>query len=131
MIALILGVFLSYLLCTRSWPTSCRPHEKEKIHRSILIASFLSSAGDLFSIRFVLPYRDLPQVDVLFPGNLNRIISYDSFILFFFQFIWRSRLCLQFPVVLLISCTTRSSPGERSSDSSSTLWALASSWPEL
>jgi len=106
-IALILGVFLSIPLLLYQVMAYILPAltKKEKIAiGSILIASFLLFCGGIFfSIRFVLPISvTFLKSTSFFPGNLNRIISYDSFILFFFQFILAFGLCLQFPVVLLI-----------------------------
>ena len=71
---------------------------------SLLLSSFLLFLGGVyFAVQVVMPLSmDFLKSRDFFPTSLNRLISYESFILFFFQFLVAFGLCLQFPVVLLL-----------------------------
>ena len=105
-IALLIGLLLSipfliYELIAFILPAFNR---KEKIIILILIFSsfILFLCGIYFSLKMVLPISvSFLRSENFFPTNLGRIISYDSFIIFFFQFLVSFGLCLQFPVVIL------------------------------
>lgn len=70
----------------------------------LLLASFiLFLGGGYFSLKLVLPISiDFLKAEEFFPSRLDRIISYDAFVLFFFQFVFAFGVCLQFPIVVLI-----------------------------
>ncbi len=106
-IALLVGLFLSIPLLLYQIMAYILPALTRK-EKAVLIVTFISSfllfcGGIFFSIKYVLPISiTFLKSTTFFPQNLNRIISYDSFILFFFQFVFAFGLCLQFPIVLLI-----------------------------
>lgn len=103
LIGLLLSIpFLLSQLLAFIMPALAR---REKIIIVVLITcSFLLFIGGiLFSLRMVLPISiDFLRSQEFFPTNLDRIISYDLFIVFFFQFLIAFGLCLQFPVIILI-----------------------------
>lgn len=71
---------------------------------ALVVAGFLLFIGGVyFALRVVLPISiDFLKSQEFFPNQLNRIISYDAFLVFFLQFLIAFGLCLQFPIVLLI-----------------------------
>ena len=106
-IAVLLGLlltipFLLYQIMSYILP-GLKKKEKILIF-SLLVSSFLLFLGGVyFGVKVVMPIsmQFLKSSD-FFPNSLNRLISYESFILFFFQFLVAFGLCLQFPVVLLL-----------------------------
>ena len=69
----------------------------------ILICSFsLFTVGILFGYNSVLPISmNFLKSREFFPENVERLISYDKFIVFFFQFLIGFGICFQFPIVLI------------------------------
>ena len=106
-ISLLIGVFFSIPVLLFELAAYIFPglYKKERIiFLLILISAFiLFLIGLYFSIQIVMPIsmRFLKSRD-FFPHNLNRIISYDAFVIFFTQFLIAFGLCFQFPVVVII-----------------------------
>ena len=69
----------------------------------LLISVFLLFIfGIGYSLRFVLPISiDFLKSSSFYPLNLDRLISYNSFFLFFVKFMIAFGLCFQFPIVLI------------------------------
>lgn len=106
-IALLLGVLLTipYLLYQIMAYILPGLERKERVLVfSLLVSSFLLFLGGVyFAVKVVMPLSmDFLKSRDFFPNALNRLISYESFIIFFFQFLVAFGLCLQFPVVLLL-----------------------------
>jgi len=70
----------------------------------ILVCSFsLFIIGILFGYKSVLPVSmQFLKSREFFPETVLRLISYDKFILFFFQFLIAFGICFQFPIALII-----------------------------
>jgi sec-independent protein translocase protein TatC len=78
--------------------------KKEKIFILILMIStfFLFLFGIVFAYKSVLPISmQFLKSKAFFPENVSRLISYEMFIGFFFQFLIGFGICFQFPVVLI------------------------------
>lgn len=106
-IAVLIGLFVSIPLLLYQIMMYVLPALRTNEKRFVLILLFSSfllfSGGILFAIKYVLPLSvHFLKSREFFPSGLNRIISYESFILFFFQFIVAFGICLQFPVILLL-----------------------------
>jgi len=66
-------------------------------------AFILFIAGVIFSYKVVMPYSiAFLKSEVFFPENIKRIISYEKFLIFFFQFLLAFGLCFQFPIILIV-----------------------------
>ncbi|MBN2441270.1 MAG: twin-arginine translocase subunit TatC [Spirochaetales bacterium] len=77
----------------------------EKIFILILMSGtfFLFLFGIAFAYKSVLPISmQFLKSKEFFPDNVSRLISYEMFIGFFFQFLIGFGICFQFPVVLII-----------------------------
>jgi sec-independent protein translocase protein TatC len=106
-IALLLGLFLSLPVIFYQVIAYILPafDKKGKVFALVLLFSsfVLFCGGILFSLEYVMPITvRFLRARRFFPSGLSRIISYENFILFFFQFILAFGICLQFPVVLLL-----------------------------
>ncbi len=80
-------------------------NKKEKtIVLSLVISSFiLFVLGVIFSFNVVLPASiNFLKSREFFPDNINRLISYNNFITFFFQFLLCFGICFEFPIVIIL-----------------------------
>jgi len=78
--------------------------KNEKIFMLLLMIStfFLFLFGIIFAYKSVLPISiRFLKSKAFFPENVSRLISYEMFIGFFFQFLIGFGVCFQFPVVLI------------------------------
>jgi sec-independent protein translocase protein TatC len=78
--------------------------KKEKIFilSAVSISLVLFILGVIFSYKIVLPFSiSYLKSSEFFPEHVKRIISYEKFISFFFQFLLAFGLCFEFPVILL------------------------------
>jgi sec-independent protein translocase protein TatC len=106
-IAVLVGIFCSipvliYHILAFVLPGLYR-NEKILVFTLVLAGFLLFVGGVLFSLKLVLPLSiDFLKSEDFFPSALNRIISYDTFLIFFLQFLVAFGLCLQFPIVVLI-----------------------------
>ena len=78
--------------------------KQEKIFILLLMLSTFSLFlfGIMFAYKSVLPISmQFLKSEAFFPENVSRLISYEMFIGFFFQFLIGFGLCFQFPVVLI------------------------------
>lgn len=78
--------------------------KKEKIFMLLIMIStfILFLFGIIFAYRSVLPVSiQFLKSKAFFPDNVNRLISYEMFIGFFFQFLIGFGVCFQFPVILI------------------------------
>jgi sec-independent protein translocase protein TatC len=105
-VSLLIGVFLSipflfYQIMQFIFPALTK---KSKLFiLFLLIASFsLFAGGIVFGYKTVMPISmDFLKSREFFPENVSRLISYDRFIVFFFQFLIGFGICFQFPIILL------------------------------
>jgi sec-independent protein translocase protein TatC len=78
--------------------------KNEKIFMLLLMVSTFSLFlfGIIFAYKSVLPISiQFLKSRAFFPENVSRLISYETFIGFFFQFLIGFGVCFQFPVVLI------------------------------
>ena len=79
--------------------------KKEKIFILIsTISSFmLFILGTIFSYKIVLPISvRFLKSSIFFPESVDRLISYNTFITFFFQFLLGFGICFQFPIIIML-----------------------------
>ena len=79
--------------------------KKEKLFflSSMLAVFVLFICGLLFAFIYILPVSiNFLKSASFYPANVNRLISYQTFINFFFQFLIGFGLSFQFPVILLL-----------------------------
>lgn len=105
-ISILGGVFLSIPLFIFQVILFIFPalKKREKIFMLLLMIStfFLFLFGIIFAYRSVLPISiQFLKSRAFFPDNVSRLISYEIFIGFFFQFLIGFGICFQFPVVLV------------------------------
>jgi sec-independent protein translocase protein TatC len=76
--------------------------------KTILLAIIVSSSilfifGVVFSFKIVLPISiNFLKARDFFPENVDRLISYNTFILFFFQFLLCFGICFEFPIIFIL-----------------------------
>jgi sec-independent protein translocase protein TatC len=75
--------------------------EKVIILTTTILSFFLLIFGIVFSYQFVLP-TSIKFLKYFTQQNVQQIISYQKFIMFFFKFIFAFGLCFQFPIILLL-----------------------------
>jgi sec-independent protein translocase protein TatC len=75
--------------------------EKTLILFTTILSFLLFVFGIVFSYKFVLPVS-ITFLKYFTQENVQRIISYQKFIMFFFKFIFAFGLCFQFPIILLL-----------------------------
>lgn len=111
-ISILGGVFLSIPLFIFQVILFVFPalKKKEKIFMLLLMFSTFSLFlfGIIFAYRSVLPISiQFLKSKAFFPDNVSRLISYEMFIAFFFQFLIGFGICFQFPVVLVFLMKVR------------------------
>lgn len=105
-ISILGGIFLSIPILISQIILFIFPalQKKEKIFMLILMVSTfcLFLFGIIFAYQSVLPISmQFLKSKSFFPNNVSRLISYETFISFFFQFLIGFGICFQFPVVLI------------------------------
>jgi sec-independent protein translocase protein TatC len=79
--------------------------KKEKIFFLITILStfILFISGIVFAFIYVLPISiNFLKSKIFYPENVRRLISYNTFVAFFFQFLIGFGLCFEFPIIILL-----------------------------
>ena len=105
-VSVLTGFFLSIPLLLFQIVLFIFPALKKKekaVMLSLLLTTFiLFLAGLAFAWKTVLPVSvRFLKSRAFFPENVSRLISYRTFISFFFQFLIGFGLCFQFPIALL------------------------------
>jgi len=106
-IAVIIGLTLSipmllFQLVLFVFPALKRS-EKIFILIGVISCSILFILGVFFSYKVVLPISiRFLKSEFFYPQNVNRIIFYNKFITFFFQFLLGFGVCFQFPILIII-----------------------------
>ncbi len=106
-VGVLVGVFLTIPIFLYQAFAYILPalERREKMMLSALLVSSLGLfiGGVAASIRVVLPLSIRVLRSSSFnPDDVSRIISYDSFVMFVFQFAVAFGACLQFPIVIMI-----------------------------
>lgn len=107
MISIWLGVFFAFPFTVFQVTIFIFPalKFKEKLFYLIgLISSLiLFITGVFFAFKHVLPISvSFLKSSAFFPENIKRIINYNGFIMFFFQFLIAFGICFQFPVIFIM-----------------------------
>jgi len=106
-ISIIIGVIISipvffYEITMFIFPALTKK-QKSFVVISLLSCFVLFVLGVFFAYKIVMPMTiSFFKSKYFFPDNVNSIISYDTFITFFFQFLLCFGICFQFPVLLLL-----------------------------
>lgn len=106
-ISMLIGIFLSipflmFIIITYVSPGLYK-REKRIILSVSLVSYLLFLAGITFSLSIVLPISlDFLRSTNFFPNTLERIISYNSFVNFFSQFLLGFGICFEFPIVIVL-----------------------------
>lgn len=105
-ISFLIGFFLSIPILLFELSLFIFPalNKKEKRFMLLLLLTtfILFSLGIIFAFKAVLPISiEFLKSEVFFPDNVDRLISYNNFITFFFQFLVGFGISFQFPIVLL------------------------------
>lgn len=106
-VAFLIGVFFSlpFLLCqiVVFIAPALRKRQKVALFFVLLVSFLLFTIGIFFALYTVLPmsvqFLKSPEFN---PDNVTRILSFSSFLKFFFQFLIGFGLFFEFPVVLII-----------------------------
>jgi sec-independent protein translocase protein TatC len=105
-VSILMGLFLSIPLLFFETILFIFPALNKK--QKILTLVILISTFSLFLFGVILAFKSVLPLSVaflkskdFFPENVNRLISYNHFIDFFFQFLIGFGICFQFPLVLI------------------------------
>jgi len=105
-VSVLIGLFLSipaflFELVQFIFP-ALKPREKRFMLLLLVCTFLLFILGVWFAYGSVLPISiNFLKSKEFFPENVSRLISYQTFITFFFQFLLGFGLCFQFPVVIV------------------------------
>ena len=106
-VSILLGAFLTipvllFELLLFIFPALTKK-EKTFFLLSILSTFILFITGIIFAFIYVLPISiNFLKSSTFYPENVNRLISYNTFVTFFFQFLIGFGLCFQFPIIILL-----------------------------